>query len=199
MKQITANEFYAMIIENPSVFKHWETPLEITEFVDCRESNITHLSSKLTFSGKNKNGECADFSHCHTLKIATGKFHTGVLFTNSNIEKIENLEVSGVDKYGASAYFYSCPNLKIATGTYEGAADFEETGIESIQNLHVKNPDKNGMYAYFAGCENLHTLESWDITKKTNIEIEKFSAEKTRLKRLKEFIKRNQPDTLPFL
>jgi hypothetical protein len=31
--KVTAKEFLAMIEENPSVFKEWETPLEITEFV----------------------------------------------------------------------------------------------------------------------------------------------------------------------
>jgi hypothetical protein len=54
MKRITAEEFLGMIAENPSVFEHWDTPLEITEYVDCSHTNITHLSPHLTFSG-NKN------------------------------------------------------------------------------------------------------------------------------------------------
>jgi hypothetical protein len=44
MQKITADEFLAMIAENPSIFEHWDSPLEITESVDCRMNNITHLS-----------------------------------------------------------------------------------------------------------------------------------------------------------
>jgi hypothetical protein len=33
MKQITAKEFYAMIVENPSVFEHWNTPHKVAQFL----------------------------------------------------------------------------------------------------------------------------------------------------------------------
>jgi hypothetical protein len=38
--KITAAEFYKMIEEDPSIFEHWNTPLEITEFVKCWKSPI---------------------------------------------------------------------------------------------------------------------------------------------------------------
>ncbi len=59
--KITAKEFFEMIKGNPSVFEHWETPLEITEFIDCEYSPITHLSKHLTFSGKDNHGDSAMF------------------------------------------------------------------------------------------------------------------------------------------
>jgi hypothetical protein len=42
MRKITGDQFLAMIDENPSIFKNWKEPLEITEFVDCSHSPITH-------------------------------------------------------------------------------------------------------------------------------------------------------------
>jgi hypothetical protein len=198
--KINRDTFYDMITENPSVFKDWNTPLEITEFVDCcRDLKLTHLSPYLTFSGKNEDGVSADFSHCPKLKIATGTFHGTVWFNESAIETIENLEVKGTDDNGVSGYFWYCDQLKTASGKYEGCADFSESAIESIQNLHIETTNSEGYHVDFSNCKNLKRLDGFDISKKIRIEPQKLKAETNRRKSLKTFIKKSQPDELPFL
>jgi hypothetical protein len=179
-KIITAQEFLEMIAKNPSVFEHWDSPLEITEYVSCLLSEITHLSPQLTFSGKDKAGWAADFMMATNLKNATGTFHGHVRFQQSGIEKIEKLIVTKSDNDKCAAIFSYCANLKIATGTFHGCVDFSESGIHSIQNLHVQNPNADKYYAYFSDCPNLKTLKGWDLSKKIWIEPEKLAAEKER-------------------
>jgi hypothetical protein len=198
MKKITAKDFYQMISEKPSVFEHWDTPLEITEYVNCEDSRLTHLSKHLTFSGKNKFGNSADFSDCKNLEIATGTFHGFVSFAASGIQKIENLQ-TGVNKQGNSVSFGNCKSLKVATGTYPGFASFYGSGIHSIQNLEIQNPDKEKYFAHFKGCSQLHTLQGWDLSKKIKIEPEKREAEINRRASLKKFLVTITPKELPFL
>jgi hypothetical protein len=199
MEKISALEFYAMFEKNPSVFEHWETPLEITEYVDCRESKLTHLSKHLLFSGRNEKGWSARFESCPNLKIVTGTFHGFVWFLKSGIEKIENLQIKNSSKEGWSASFRSCSKLEIATGTYENAVCFSHTGVRAIENLNIEKPNLQGRYALFTDCCNLHTLEGWDLSKRIGIEYKKLEAEIYRRKALKKFIKVSQPPELPFL
>jgi hypothetical protein len=199
MKQITADEFYKMITENPSVFEFWNTPLEITELVDCYRSPITHLSKHLIFSGRDDDGDVADFSRCPNLRIATGTFHGFVYFHASNIQKIENLNVIKRNKKKWSASFTSCTALNVATGNYTGFVSFANSGIHSIHNLHIQHPDKDDCYTNFWNCPNLHSLEGWDIFKTSEIEPEKLEAEIKRRNALKKFHKENKIETLPFL
>jgi hypothetical protein len=195
--KITADEFKKMISENPSVFEHWNTPLEITEYVNCENSEITHLSKHLTFSGKNDIGYSANFWDCKNLKVATGTFQGTVIFANAGIQKIENLQVTQTKKQGLSASFGACKALEIASGNFEGAVDFDDSGIHSIQNLHVHSPNQSKIYASFLGCANLKTLESWDLSKHIEIEPEKLQAEIKRRAALKKFIQETQPLPLP--
>jgi hypothetical protein len=199
MEKITAAQFDGMIAENPSVFEHWDTPLEITEYIDCSDFKLTHLSKHLTFSGKNSNEETADFWNCENLKIATGKFEGYVRFAESGIEKIENLIITQTDINGWAASFEHCLNLKIATGHYPGFVQFFDCGIHSIQNLRIEKPKSNGVYADFSLCPNLQTLEGWDIFQKILVEPEKLEAEIKRRIALKKFHKETDPSPLPFL
>jgi hypothetical protein len=196
--KVTAQEFLAMIKKNPSVFEHWETPLEITEFVDCHQTGITHLSQQLTFSGRNNIGIVADFSLCKKLKTATGTFHGRVSFEDTGIEKIENLHITEPDNNGWAATFDDCLNLQIATGTYPGFVSFGGSRIEKIENLEIQNPEKDDFYICFYRCPNLKTLKNWDITKKISIEPEKLEAELKR-RAITKFIKETQAQELPFL
>jgi hypothetical protein len=199
MKKITAQEFYDMIEENPSVFKHWETPLEITEFVKCNKSPITYLSKYLIFSGKDSEGATGNFRHCQNLKIATGSFQGYVTFSTSGIKRIADLTILKPDKPRRwAANFAFCKSLQIATGSYPGFVNFFESGIHSIQNLHIQNPDEDGDYANFHNCPNLHTLQGWDLSKKIDIEPKKLAIEKEN-RALKKFVEENRPQMLPFL
>jgi hypothetical protein len=199
MKKITSKEFLEMIRENPSVFEHWNTPLEITDYVDCQNSPITHLSKHLTFSGiENINGESATFHSCTNLKIATGTFHGYVSFVESSIEKIENLHVTKQDAVGWAANFYGCKELQIATGEYAGYVSFGNCGIHNIKELHIHNTNNEGTYAYFHDCPNLKNLKGWDLSKTIEIEPRKLTTEKERRALLKHQ-KENQLETLPFL
>jgi hypothetical protein len=199
MKQITSTKFHAMVKENPSVFEHWNTPLEITEFVRLENSPITHLSPFLTFSGKNETGPgIAMFINCPNLKVATGNFEGAVLFELSGIERIENLKTK-TNNNNWSATFWGCKNLKIATGTYPGFVNFIHSGIEHIHNLQIENPNSQGQYADFTNCPNLKTLEGLDLSKKIEIEPEKLAAEIKRRNNIKRFAKKTQAQELPFL
>jgi hypothetical protein len=198
MRKITAKEFYAMILKNPSVFEHWDTPLEITEYVNCENLEITHLSKHLTFSGKNKEGIAADFAFC-PLKIATGTFHGFINFNQAKIETIQNLNVTQSDKNGWSASFIDCKALTTATGNYHGYVMFSYSGIHSIKNLYIENKNEEGSFAEFYECPNLHSLEGWDLSKQIDIEPEKLEAETKRRKALKMFHKKTKVKELPFL
>jgi hypothetical protein len=162
--KITAKEFLEMIAENPSIFEQWNTPLEITEYVDCSDSNITYLSPHLTFSGRNEDGDTADFSHCPNLTSATGTFHSCVNFFGSGIVKIENLTVTQPNEYGKSANFGYCPFLQIATGSYPGYVNFEHSGIEHIKHLVAES------YS-FKDCFNLQNLKEWEISQRDSAKI----------------------------
>jgi hypothetical protein len=203
MEKITAKEFLRMISENPSVFEHWDTPLEITGFVNCKQSSITHLSKHLTFSGKNQEGEAANFAGCQNLKTATGTFHGFVYFANSSVETIENLLVTEADILNLAASFFGCPNLKTASGKYAGWVTFGDSGIHSIRKLNISHTAEDGNYASFENCPNLTDLSNWDLSKKIKIEFGKLADEKIRRKKelsaLQKFHKENQIEELPFL
>jgi hypothetical protein len=183
LQKINASEFLAMITKNPSVFEHWNSPLEITEFVDCSHTNITHLSPHLTFSGTNtsdkwRKGWVANFAHCSKLQIATGTFHGFVLFSNSGVEKIENLHITKTNGDGWAASFRECQNLEIATGNYPtgnypGAVDF-------------------------CKCPKLN-LDKLDFCLNFEIEPEKIEAEKKRRASLQKYVEATQIEPLPFL
>jgi hypothetical protein len=188
-----------MIEKNPRVFEHWDTPLEITEYVNCEYRSITHLSEHLIFSGRNKVGDAADFSSCHNLKIATGTFHGGVLFDESSIEKIENLHILQTNQNKLASSFWECKNLKVATGSYPGYVNFSESGISKIKKLYIQTPSNDGYFAGFFDCPNLETLEGWDLSKQIIIEPQKLEAEIKRRAALQKFHKEAKAKELPFL
>jgi hypothetical protein len=111
MEKITALEFLKMIGKNPSIFKTWEPPLEITTFVDCKNSPITHLPKHLIFSGKSLDIWSANFYRCPNLQIATGTFYGFVNFRESGIQKIENLQIHNPNRFGDYADFTTCSKL----------------------------------------------------------------------------------------
>jgi hypothetical protein len=198
MKKISAKEFYKMVLENPSVFEHWDTPLEITKHIDCK-IQITHLSKHLLFSGQNYKGNSADFSNCKSLKTATGTFHNYVDFTGSGVEKIEDLHIHKPNIFGKATAFENCKSLQMATGTYPGYVNFSGSGIHSIQNLQIQKPNNNGIYAAFHECPNLQSLEGWDLSNTIVIEPKKLEAEINRRASLKKFIEETKLEELPFL
>jgi hypothetical protein len=199
MKKITADEFYEMIWKNPNVFENWNTPLEITEFIECKNSKITHLSEHLIFSGSNEDENVANFWECKNLKIATGTFHGYVCFNESGIEKIEKLTILQTNQVTKAVSFRCCRQLQTATGTYPGSANFFGTGIHTIQNLKILKPDYGGEYANFYNCHNLQTLEGWDLSQRIWIEGKKLLKEKKRRASLQKYLQESQPKKLPFL
>ena len=152
MKKITGEEFCELINQNPSWCKDLKEPLEITTYSNVGYSKITHLSPLITFSGKSISGCVADFDNCKNLKVATGTFNGYVDFTESGIEKIENLLVKGVDHKGMSASFYLCEKLKVATGTFEGFVNFNDSGVTTIKDLIIEKVDTDKEKARFYHC-----------------------------------------------
>jgi len=148
---LTGEEFKALIEKDPSWCKDLKKPLEITTFLNLKNSNITHLSPLITFKG-NDDGRSANFENCKKIKIATGTFRGLVNFADSTIEKIEKLKVTGTNSDGVSATFYGCQNLKVAIGNYEGFVNFAYSGVTTIKDLVVKNICRYGKKAAFTGC-----------------------------------------------
>lgn len=153
MKKITAYEFKMAIELDPAWASKLTEPVEITDYCNCRESKITHLSTLLHFTGKNEGGTSASFELCTELKVAEGNFKYGVGFAHSHIEEIGQL-ICGKDHMGQSVYFEGCDKLKVATGTYPGAVNFSYAGIQKIENLTC-GKNREGDSAWFRLCENL--------------------------------------------
>ena len=103
--KITGREFENCINIDPSCCKDLKEPLEITTYVDLADSKITHLSPLVNFSGRDMFKNTASFRNCKNLKVATGTFSGSVDFSNSGIEKIENL----ITDTKATASFSNCP------------------------------------------------------------------------------------------
>jgi len=152
MKQITGKMFKELIGENPSWCKNLKEPIEITTYTELVDSNITHLSPLLTFSGTDNEGWSANLYNCKHLKIATGNFKGFVTFQLSGIEKIENLNVKGANQNGWSASFRDCKALKIAKGNFEGSIDFQYSGITNIKDLIIENGDREEGKTVFYNC-----------------------------------------------
>jgi hypothetical protein len=192
MKRITAWEFLGMIAENPSVFEHWDTPLEIEGHILCIGSPITHLSPYLTFKTDTALDTCATFGYCRQLQNATGTFYGSVSFGESGIKRIENLNIKHADKQGIAANFEDCLQLEIATGSYPGWVSFNKSGIHSIKNLQSE-----GSLCLW-NCPNLLDLSELDLSKPIIIEAEKLAAEKER-RALLRYKQTAEPNPLPFL
>jgi len=156
---ITSKEFRMAVEANPGWASMLTQPVEITDFCDMTGSLITHLSPLLHFTGRDEDGTCARFWECKSLKVAEGTFHGCVLFCNSGIEKIGELNVTQPQDNGDAAWFYSCASLKVAEGTFPGFVEFGGSGVEKIGNLVITRPNTKGEAASFACCFSLKVAE----------------------------------------
>jgi hypothetical protein len=145
MKKLNAKEFLALITENPSVFKEWTEPTEITEYVDCSKSNITHLSPLLKFNGTNFSNawahteyarfRSANFEKCKFLENASGTFYGGVNFSESGIKTIENLKVTR-SCGDLAAQFTSCKSLEsMKNSSFSGEVELDHSSIKTVENV----------------------------------------------------------------
>jgi hypothetical protein len=86
---------------------------------------------------------------CQNLKIATGNYPGSGYFSNSNIEKIENLNC-GKNKHGESMFVSNCKNLKIIEGNFLGSinTDMEWDTLKespSLPTLKIGNLKTTGI------------------------------------------------------
>lgn len=146
MRKITAEQFDAFVEADRAWATKLTEPVEITGFCDMTQSNITHLSPLLHFTGRNEWGSTASFFKCKSLKVAEGTFDGWVNFSESGIEKIGNLSITQPCDEGAAASFQQCKSLKIAEGTFPGFVDFGWSGIETIGDLCITKYDNDGEY-----------------------------------------------------
>jgi len=143
-ERISALEFLKRIEDNPSWAKSLEHPVVVYQYVDLSDSNITHLSRWLRFSGKDDYGESANFCRCTQLENAEGTYDGSVDFSQSSIKHIGRLKVLGVDRSATSAYFYKCKELKKLSGTFYGPVAACESSIEEIENLKITKQNRKG-------------------------------------------------------
>lgn len=157
--RITSDYLKRAVKTDPSWASKLTVPVEITDYCNMARSKITHLSPLLHFSGRNKEGECANFSRCLDLKVAEGSFAGFVNFDESGVEKIGDLNITAYDQDGYAASFADCPKLKVAEGIFPGYVGFSNSGIEQIGKLHIASPDTDGNAASFDGCPKLKVAE----------------------------------------
>jgi len=160
MKKMTGEEFEELINKDPSWCLNLKENLEVTTYANLVYSKITHLSPLITFSGRDKFGWSADFERCKNLEVATGTFEGAVSFSDSNIQKIENIKVNAHSENGYSATFLLC-NLKVATGTFSGFVQFSDTGIETIKDLIIRDSDLDNEKARFFHCPIQYVPEEY--------------------------------------
>lgn len=153
--KITAQEFEDRTKIDPNWCAEITEPIEVTDYLHMRNSNIKSLSPLLTFTGRDTEGQVADFRDCKDLVIAQGKFHGFVSFTDSGIKKIQDLEVIQPDLEGKAASFMGCEHLKIATGKYNGYVCFAHSEIEKLENLIITQTDPHGDCLSCDHCEHL--------------------------------------------
>jgi len=158
MKQLTVNEFKAFVARDPAWALTLTEPVEITGCCNMARSKITHLSPLLHFAGRNKDGDCANFSNCMNLKVAEGSFAGFVNFCGSGVEKIGDLRITAPDSGGVAGCFDGCLSLKVAEGTFPGSVSFDCSCIERIGTL-ITVPDAEGKSANFNRCEDLKVAE----------------------------------------
>jgi len=158
MKQITAKKFKAAIEIDPAWATTLTEPMKVTGYCNMARSKITHLSHLIHFTGRNKEGDCANFSQCLGLKVAEGSFAGCVKFCDSGVETIGELHISSPNTDGFAAHFCRCESLKVAEGTFQGLVCFSHSNITRIASL-ITDADSEGNAAYFNGCKNLKVAE----------------------------------------
>ena len=138
---MTGEEFKALIEKDPSWCKNLKEPLEITTFANLEQTEITHLSPLITFSGEDKYGWTASFHRCRQLEVATGTFKGFVQFSYTSVKTIESLNT--LIPQGLTAAFYDCP-IKYVPKKYRGTEFIFNKGIvkksikKDITNATVK-------------------------------------------------------------
>jgi len=145
---VSEGDLHKYITDDPAWCSKLTGPIRVAHA--ALPDNITHLSPLITFEDR------IDLSDRKRLKVATGKFLSGVTFANSGIEKIQNLEV-GRRGFSSSASFAECIHLKVAEGIFHGRVMFSFSGIEKIGNLIIDETNQYGAAANFRYCKNLKT------------------------------------------
>jgi hypothetical protein len=165
MNQISVKQFQEAVKSDPGWAAKLTEPLGVVGYCNMQDSEITHLSPFLHFSSGREDPKIevaggANFSGCKNLKVAEGRFHESVNFSNSGVEEIGDLEVDR-DEDGWAASFCECFELRTASGTFRGFVSFEASGITKISSsLKVTGRDqRDGDAATFARCKALKVAE----------------------------------------
>jgi hypothetical protein len=205
--KINAKHFLKMVEENPSVFKDWNTPLEIEGFVNCQNSEITHLSPHLTFLNH------ATFADCPNLENAAGTYYGAVSFAKSSIQSIdskfrvfgETNDFTFTDNYPKgkgglmlSTDFSHCKNLKNLNGNFAYPTRVTHCSIETLHNYTVENPERESteIYGDFLTCPNLKNIEGWDLKKDIYVDSKLLAVEQIRVGVFDEFLSKEIPDKI---
>lgn len=156
--KITAKEFQDRTEKDPNWCSTITESTEVIDFLDLYDSKIQSLSSLLIFSGRNEEGNVANFIDCKDLNFAEGTFHGYVSFNQSGISRTRNLTITQPNNEGRAASFWLCKNLSIAEGIYPGYVNYYATGIKEIKDLEVTQPNKQGLAINFKGCPHLKKI-----------------------------------------
>jgi hypothetical protein len=152
LETITPAQFLRNIYEDPSWCKNITAPLMVNRKINISHSPITHLSPYLIFN------YYAEFIKCPDLRVVTGKFKEGVLFSKCGVNKIQDFSAEVFDNttpHSYSAQFLFCPNLAVAEGSYFGGVSFASSGVQKIGDLNLNNRNKVGAVANFTNCKKL--------------------------------------------
>lgn len=159
MRIMTSEQFRQAVELDPTWAVNLNEPVKITDYCDMAGSGVANLSPQLHFTGRNEEGDSADFSECANLKVAEGSFAGRVNFSGSGVAKIGDLHISSPSTDGMAAIFFGCENLKVAEGNFPGFVIFSDSGVVRIGDLHISSPKMDGIAAFFCDCQSLKVAE----------------------------------------
>lgn len=123
-------------------------------FLDCSVSTLLEIDPALHVE-KNKDGYCADFSGCKSLRKVQGNFDGHTNWIGSGIVEIDPKIRLGTNNNGDCADFGACTDLKKVQGAFLGLTRWIASGICEIDPTTQFGVDSNGNSADFTHCKRL--------------------------------------------
>jgi len=158
MRSISARQFKEFIEKDPSWASKLKERVEVRTYANMDNTNITHLSPFLLFSGRNAEGNVASFKGCAKLKVAEGNFDGFVDFGASYNEMEVNLEAEGGNDDNLSILEKEAKVEKEQDKT-EDIIDLpfaDPVGIEKIGDIKILRPNNKGYAVDYTGCIHLN-------------------------------------------
>jgi hypothetical protein len=173
--EITAEEFKQAIQSNPLWAQFLKKPIVVVDYCNCDGMNIKALSEKITFRGRDENGNCASFKGC-PLETAEGTFYGHVDFgpiiknkkTKKNPEgelvlkpctiKELNINIIHPNKSGDAINLSYTTSLEKIHGKFPGAVNAQGSGILAVSETSKIGYNESGVSLDLRDCKKIEIL-----------------------------------------